>query len=173
MSYKIYDGHRVLVTKLGDTIERIREITTPLLIEQYLAEAPEDEKATARQVRNNIVEAAKSPHIATLMDVTCGIKFWLIGRYAYFVPFGALAGNTSVGRKLQEIDLPDVEEYGYWNNTDRPEEISAQAWRARYAVWNKAFSTTKLEAYVVDGRTEIAAIDFAFKVSDTLEKDTP
>lgn len=34
------------------------------------------------------------------------------------------------------MELEDVEDYSYWDNTDRPDEISAEDWKARDRVWD-------------------------------------
>jgi hypothetical protein len=34
---------------------------------------------------------------------------------------------------------PDMLDYAYWNNSDRPDEISAQAWEARKRRWDRAY----------------------------------
>lgn len=33
------------------------------------------------------------------------------------------------------VALPEVEEFGYWNNSDGPEEVSEEAWEARGKAW--------------------------------------
>lgn len=35
------------------------------------------------------------------------------------------------------LGLPGVEEYGYWNNTDRPEGVTSRQWRARERAWRR------------------------------------
>jgi hypothetical protein len=32
---------------------------------------------------------------------------------------------------------PSLEDFSYWNNCDRPEEVSAREWAIRRGVWNK------------------------------------
>ena len=36
------------------------------------------------------------------------------------------------------LSLPKVSEYGYWNNTDAPENVSDRAWRQRRHDWGRA-----------------------------------
>lgn len=36
---------------------------------------------------------------------------------------------------------PFIEEYGYWNNTDRPDSISAREWRRRNMNWERAWKS--------------------------------
>lgn len=42
---------------------------------------------------------------------------------------------------------PDVREYAYWDNTDRPDEIAASEWRSREKVWDRISNT------MIRGRT--------------------
>lgn len=34
------------------------------------------------------------------------------------------------------MKLPFVKEFGYWNNTDKPEELTDEQWNDRYEAWN-------------------------------------
>lgn len=34
------------------------------------------------------------------------------------------------------LELPFVEEFGYWNNTDKPENLTEEQWNDRYVSWN-------------------------------------
>jgi hypothetical protein len=36
-------------------------------------------------------------------------------------------------------NLPGAAEYGYWNNTDRPDHVTEQQWLEREAFWNRVF----------------------------------
>lgn len=73
-------------------------------------------------------QPARAPGI----DLECGVYVWLKGHYAYFMAMGEIAnrGHMDTG------ELPDyLEEYGYWNNTDKPDDISYRAWDARGKLW--------------------------------------
>src|SRR5690606_29242766 len=37
------------------------------------------------------------------------------------------------------FNLPFVKEYGYWNNVDKPDNVSEYKWRQRYKDWDNAF----------------------------------
>jgi hypothetical protein len=55
------------------------------------------------------------------------------GRY-YLIPYNDR--GTLVGGTLNFLDdHPDLEEYGYWNNTDEPEGMSEEEWEERRKVW--------------------------------------
>ncbi len=37
------------------------------------------------------------------------------------------------------MGLPFIEEFGYWNNTDRPDEVTERQWSRRSQLWHEAF----------------------------------
>jgi hypothetical protein len=59
------------------------------------------------------------------------------GRYVYAIPYGSRAMN----RLLME-NLPEAESYGYWNNTDAPDDVSAREWNRRGVVWDRVLGDT-------------------------------
>ena len=65
-------------------------------------------------------------------------------RYLHGITFGGMLlalflTEQSVFRDLWE-DYSGVREYGYWNNTDRPEKLKEWQWRDRARAWEKAFN---------------------------------
>jgi len=52
--------------------------------------------------------------------------------------------------------IPELEEYGYWNNTDKPKHISTRSWRARGRFWDRYWFTgdkepvTTMVLHVID-----------------------
>lgn len=40
--------------------------------------------------------------------------------------------------------LPFVEEYGYWDNSDKPDEISEEDWQTRNKDWNEVFKDSSI-----------------------------
>lgn len=42
-------------------------------------------------------------------------------------------------------EIPGVEPYAYWDNTDKPEELSSRAWKRRGDQWNKRLATKSLD----------------------------
>jgi len=62
-------------------------------------------------------------------DVDASFNVWLYGKYAYLIPYGKVCYPNP---------MPEwVEDYHYQDQTDRPEDISPQAWRARREMWDK------------------------------------
>lgn len=83
-------------------------------------------------VMDMIKKAGQGATRTPWIDMECGWRVWLPekGRYALAVPWG---------EALTEIKLPGwVEDYGYWDNTDRPDSVSAREWLRRRKNWQIA-----------------------------------
>lgn len=66
-----------------------------------------------------------------LFNLTCGLNIWLRNGRAYIIPIGSYM-DLSISR------LPGwVEDYCYFNNVDRPEEITSRQWKQREKTWEK------------------------------------
>lgn len=79
----------------------------------------------------------------------------------YVIPCtGCFYGNGSLTSKWVE-SVPGLEEYGYWNNTDQPDNISNQAWAKRSEAWNYMIEN-KWDNYLT---IELVTIDNFFQVS--------
>lgn len=64
-----------------------------------------------------------------LFNMDCACNLWLRGRWAHLVPYTLSGGK---------IEYPAwMEFYGYWNNSDPQEGVSAAAWKERGRVWNE------------------------------------
>lgn len=55
-------------------------------------------------------------------------------------------------RELREpfVQALEIEPYGYWDSTDRPDEVTAREWRTRAKVWDKALIGDSLTGIPVD-----------------------
>jgi hypothetical protein len=58
------------------------------------------------------------------------------GQRIYGITFGWMAYQSLWESKLF------VQAWGYWNNTDKPDEVSAEEWRYRRKVWDKILGDT-------------------------------
>lgn len=71
-----------------------------------------------------------------IVDVECEIIFHFRGQFIYMV----MITEQQEYKDYLEA-LPNIEEYGYWDNTDRPANITSQQWRQRQKVWDAAFGS--------------------------------
>jgi hypothetical protein len=80
-----------------------------------------------RCLEERIVRDSTHPE-RRLYDCDASFNFWLHGRYAYIIPYGKFKINAP---------FPEwIEDYSYWDNSDRPDSVSARAWTARGKMWN-------------------------------------
>ena len=60
----------------------------------------------------------------------------------YMAPGGMVFGHLQeerVGVQEHLLSVEGIVEFGYWNSTDRPDEISAREWNRRGKIWHNAF----------------------------------
>ncbi len=64
-------------------------------------------------------------------DMTCAISIWHYKQYVYI-----LFWSTNI--KIDFEKFPKyVKDYSYWNNTDRPYDVTSQDWRSREHFYEK------------------------------------
>lgn len=166
MSVKIYHGRRVLLSKIGEVMSAVEEQLMPKLVDRFISDLGSDfndEKLGARKIRELVMEGGDDPHWFARYDVYSGVIYWPVGRYALFTPYGVVAMPSDP--MFDEIELPHVEEYAYWNNTDHPDEMTRRQWLARRRAWEKTFKAPRLVQTLVD---KDKAYEFAWKVYDRL-----
>lgn len=138
MSVKIYTAYRV---KTGvDLWPLLREIrlkaearAKAALWQLYpiVAEAPS--KAFRKMYDNYVAQFAESSKNEWDLDVN--IAIWRAGRRYVMIPF---SGSGHFHHVLDFLKTnKSLEDYSYWNNTDRPPHVTAQAWQARATTWGR------------------------------------
>lgn len=168
MSTKIYNGFRipacslnelskkltVLRGKIEKEVERLfREKTDRMAIAAFDARAcglPHDSREglnaknspkfwafmTAINAHNAVYKTRqRNPEF----DFGFALGLCPSGRFIYVTLHTEQKSLEAIWRRF-----PSVEEYGYWNNVDRPEKITARQWGQRRADWNRALKTAVL-----------------------------
>ncbi len=83
-----------------------------------------------------LTESVKSGQCVPLFDRSVEISWCIDGDDLLVLPF---AQSRDL---LQEVtEFLGLTEYGWWNNTDRPEGVSGKEWSEREARWKNALST--------------------------------
>lgn len=86
-----------------------------------------------------ITDLYKSPS-HTFSDLDFGYEVFLMpnGRGIAHRPL-VLVFSEQAGNEYREalINAQVVEDYGYWNNTDEPEDVDPQEWAERKQAWSK------------------------------------
>jgi hypothetical protein len=65
-------------------------------------------------------------------DYDCRINVWELDGRLYLIPY---CGNGVLGALSWLKRRRELEFYGYWNNTDKPNNISRERWKERRDVW--------------------------------------
>lgn len=68
-------------------------------------------------------------------NVLLNVSLFPSGKKTYGMAFG----NSDLIAML--LKRPEFHDYSYWNNVDRPQDISPQAWGARRRIWDKMLPT--------------------------------
>lgn len=107
-------------------------------------------KIRATMVLVEATQASRSPY-RSVFGLDCFLTVFLRGRYAYAIGRGDI--------------VPDVpyQNYCYYNNTDRPEDVSAREWASRRKVWNELCDRwgQKLIQSVVDLKEGVGTFEIA------------
>lgn len=165
MSMKIYNGIRIPLDKLSEFRKFVMEYQFELIIDRVkeLLDILDEEKAKEwvedkckrewdsledvmkkkykldyilRQSEDSAQESLRDP----MFCLECGWSFLIEDDYVYLRPWGE--GWT---RKDIYDNFPEwVQEYGYWNNTGKPEDINEDEWKMREQKWENIFSNTTI-----------------------------
>jgi len=162
MSTKIYEAYRIPLNKMGETllffkaqfmksaIEEAKKLSTSLK-EEYIQKGIDSFKSEWTGTSLSDEDIKKRVRIALALSllirsskrgtVICNIdsfvKVFVDDKHAYFWAVGPLERNTSGIKNLPKY----MKDYCYFNNTDKPEDISERKWAARAKKWNKFLSS--------------------------------
>lgn len=158
MSTKIYEAYRVkrnadIWPLLHDLGERGREEAKKVLRAIYTAMLAQDE------MRQLVVDMCKLETSEKVTPYYCGayirqqwgaqlsraekndfdlevsLNIFHSGKRFYIIPY---PGSGLFGRCLEFLkEEPRLEDFAYWNNSDRPDHISARAWGQRARIWDR------------------------------------
>lgn len=156
MSTKIYNGFRMRkegITRLHALMTQLRATCAPIakqgllryaathmahLADHRLLNPEEPQKGSVRGfVTSELMDRLHKLQVEPLRDPSIDFTFEIVlipvGNYLLGIPF---AEHRVFMDEL--FKLPGVEEYGYWNNTDKPEHVTDAQWRKRAKDWDKA-----------------------------------
>lgn len=142
-------------------------------------EVPDNENITAQEILSeyysNIIKRYKNikttGHRDPEVDADFDIYLFPLEKHTFIV------ANTE-SRELLELFIAHagVEEYSYWDSTDKPEDVSAEEWRERERIWEKAIprqiSEKCLTFNLFDGQPYMHANESVWDIicADDLEK---
>jgi len=141
MSVKIYCAYRCKVEDFWAVLETIK-----LRARDHLSKAidaalpqivPESEDFPNKRVR---LREAYRRYVAQLSspernpsDLSVSVAFRKHENYVLAIPYA----DMLMRRSLDFLeDIPELEDYAYWNNTDQPDHISDEDWASRGRAWD-------------------------------------
>jgi hypothetical protein len=173
VSTKIYTAWRFPVRRLNEFLATARE--------QWFRIAAAKVKQLAKVIDKDRLVLVKSPHMPErakrlklalqemqvasqskyrITQVECidmTLNVWLHNGIAYIIPIGEL--NFIDTMKFP----PWAQDFSYWNNTDRPDNVTPQGWAWRARVWEKVclqdHDRTRLNHVVVEAAREVGLIE--------------
>lgn len=90
-----------------------------------------EKKFKIRSVYRKAYGASKSPYRDVYCCLDCSLNIWWRKNKFYVI----LYGERWLYEDFEKIKSKGWEEYVYWNNTDRPDNISGSAWQRRKDNW--------------------------------------
>lgn len=119
---------------------RGKDVTTRLLRE-----------ARYRLAFTEAAESSRRPERAVPLDIDASCNVWSDRGKAYMILYGSIWPNHYVP--------PGAEDYAYWNNVDRPDDVTDRAWDARGKTWNRVvldhdWNATRMEHTIIDAKED-------------------
>lgn len=182
MSTKIYYAWRFHIGELQTFIlqtnnqvfdiaeERVRKLMAAVRQEAALARlkkaerSPELEQAARlRMVFEQCLAASKALKRDLAFCIDFGFNIWPVATYGYAIPIGE--------HWITEAIKPPGIEYGYWNNTDKPDEVSDAEWDERAKVWKGVclddHNAMRLWRSIIDVKEQIGIWELAKRILPT------
>lgn len=98
-------------------------------------------------------DASRSLERLNPCEIDASLNVWLYGDHVYAIGYG------ECWNQFDRYVPPGAEDYCYWNNVDRPDDVSAPAWRQRGKTWDAAFGdnwdANRLVHQIIDAKEDV------------------
>lgn len=178
MSTTIYYAWKVEINKLNEFIDFVRQRVLNHFKTVVLELMPQITQEDINQQREQhpYYHNDEELRLECLFDIyrmnsngnmTSTLNIWLHENYAYIIPVGY----------YKWFDVPpNTEEFRYWNNTDRPKELSEEEWDFRRETWNNincgegvtSHNSRRLQHTIID-MAGIGDIDFELMMHEAIK----
>ncbi len=170
MSTKIYDGLVAVDANVFTVATRIREILAPAFIARFgeifeeLQDLPEgatwddsNGMFTGKEVISGHsldfrlykkIEELDKSKVWTFSDADIMYQVTILPNMAGGNPLVMVFGNESREYIKMIIDAGIVKEYGYWDNSDYPDDVTDEEWAVRKKAWSGIFDNAPAEVGV-------------------------
>lgn len=151
MSTKLYDGLRIKNAKEEDVIAKLdslkplfKEVLRNTIAKKISSEYfnmvdnvfnndnPQLPCDYAQNILKKEMESIKNDKRSIMFQYDFVIYVKQYKSDVYLYPFYRELNDLNI---LME-KIPELEDFGYWDNTDKPEEISESHWKKREKIWN-------------------------------------
>jgi hypothetical protein len=197
MSTKIYEAYRLPIKNLNKFLERAKNHSInkvservqmlmdnmkpegfyKVLLKKYKEEKYIKEHfndgSPSRYTQFDVVmdcckEAAAGSRRDPIFDIECGWTARLYDDDAFLIPYGE--GYLRKGFRKPKL----TKDFSYWNNTDKPTNVSNAEWDRRYKTWNKLFKLPVMMFHIVDLKFDSvnSVVDIMQKMKVGLFADT-
>jgi hypothetical protein len=191
MSYKVYDGFKFGTTDMDAVRSHIDAWKNELVklhhrwlaaLHADMAVAMVDEAATTTEsrhrgkvpleaVRKEIHDRQKEIVTSRLRDPEVDHEF-VVSVFTHETGYYGIVGTERRAWLDEWLKSNFIEDFSYWNNTDRLDGMDADEWERRHAVWKSLASTDQIrfdctvrDAVVTDAEVVAAAPDFETRTS--------
>lgn len=152
MSTRIYYGWRTPTTSLSKVFDRLRAfqpiaqahlaVSYATTLRNIANSNPAQPEAPATDIPFFNAQEQLDAHIKTVSEVMGYLPKHLT--FHLDIAFACTPkSNHTLGITLNHPDLhrlwiqqPNIQEYGYWNNTDKPDELTSRQWASRKKAWD-------------------------------------
>lgn len=137
MSIKIWTAWRVPLTRLNEACDALHQEMLEQAYDRFsrlIASCHRDNPHL------NILEIEDRMELLLLKEklVDCGFQLYVDASFAYLVPYGNFSFCSLRGARGEAQRLPEwFQDYHYQDQTDRPDEISAEEYQARGEKWGE------------------------------------
>jgi hypothetical protein len=191
MSYKVYDAFKFGTTDMDAVRSHIDAWKNELAklhhrwlaaLHADMAVAMIDEAATTtvsrhrgkvplETVRKEILDRQEEIVTSRLRDPEVDPEF-TVSVFTHETGYYGIVGTERRAWLDEWLKSNFIEDFSYWNNTDRPDGMDADEWERRHAVWKSLASTDQIrfdctvrDAVVTDAEVVAAAPDFETRTS--------
>lgn len=161
MSVKIYEAYRFPLSKISEVTESIREHAIPKatkilsgLVDQLRVQIIEDKALSGDPVPEDRVDSILtwmdashrlkglyaeqfSSYTRDWWDLSCHLNAWIHEDFVYAIPYADM--------QLRDfwdflVDIPEVEDFAYWDNADEPDDVPYEQFKDRGRVWSEIYT---------------------------------
>jgi len=144
MSTKIYYGmvYNGSLMEAIETIQKWRNSIEPnISIKDY-----SKIREMYEEIKRNLSELESTIQLIPYHDIVLAIPFFTEELYLFNRKENPMSFEKMYEKFMKETGF---EEYGYWNNTDKPDDVSEDEWDERERVWDEVIDYIPIKTYGV------------------------